>query len=87
MSPTRTHALPVALWPPHAATAEGVFLTGASHGPRCHEELMIAVLLTAQWMLLTGRRLGEYPVLHHHSADRLIEFWADAEMEPDHTEP
>ena len=36
--------------------------------------------LTTTWMLITGRRLDQAPLLHDLTADQLIGFWAD-----DHT--
>jgi hypothetical protein len=45
-------------------------------GPRDADEFLLAVTLTTQQMLSTGRRLGERPLLHHLSPDELLEFWA-----------
>ena len=47
------------------------------HGPQSPEEVAIGVALTTQWMLTTGRRLGQEPLLHDLAADQLIDFWAD----------
>src|ERR1700677_5351767 len=47
------------------------------HGPRSADETVIAMTLTTQWMLETGRRLSEYPLLHDLAADELRDFWAD----------
>ncbi|WP_067462385.1 hypothetical protein [Actinomadura macra] len=65
--------------PTHPAQARTPL--GLPCGPRSHDELAIGVLLTAQWMLATGRRLEDYPALHHLEEDQLIEFWADGEMD------
>ena len=48
-----------------------------AHGPQSPDEVVIGVALTAQWMLRTGRRLDEAPLLHELSGDQLIDFWAD----------
>jgi hypothetical protein len=49
-------------------------------GPQSVNEVIIGMALTTRWMLVTGRRLDQTPLLHDLAADQLIEFWAD-----DHT--
>lgn len=46
-------------------------------GPRSVNEVIIGMALTTTWMLTTGRRLDQMPLLHDLTADQLIEFWAD----------
>ncbi|WP_242882708.1 hypothetical protein [Actinomadura litoris] len=38
----------------------------------------MAIVLTTTWMLVTGRRLHQYPALHCLDSEQLIEFWAEA---------
>lgn len=47
------------------------------YGPRSVHEVIIGMALTATWMLTTGRRLDQTPLLHDLAADQLIDFWAD----------
>jgi hypothetical protein len=46
-------------------------------GPQTADEMVIGVALTARWMIATGRRLHEPPLLHSLPADQLLDFWAD----------
>jgi hypothetical protein len=46
-------------------------------GPQAGEEFELALALTTQWMLITGRRLGQHPLLHGLSPEELLEFWAE----------
>lgn len=46
-------------------------------GPRSANEVIIGMALTTKWMLTTGRRLDQIPLLHDLTADQLIDFWAD----------
>jgi hypothetical protein len=46
-------------------------------GPRSANEVIIGMALTTKWMLTTGRRLDQTPLLHDLTADQLIDFWAD----------
>ncbi|WP_106396594.1 hypothetical protein [Actinocorallia populi] len=54
---------------------------GSREGPQNEEELLLAVTLTTQWMLITGRLLGHRPVLHGLGAASLIDFWADDHLD------
>jgi hypothetical protein len=47
------------------------------HGPRSPDEVVIGVVLTTRWMLSTGRRLDQIPLMHDLTGDQLIDFWAD----------
>jgi hypothetical protein len=47
------------------------------YGPQSSDEAVIGIALTTRWMLITGRRLNEAPLLHGLPADQLIDFWAD----------
>ena len=64
-----------------AATRTDAVRTGArppfAHGPQSPDEVVIGVALTTRWMLNTGRRLGQVPLLHDLTGDQLIDFWAD----------
>jgi hypothetical protein len=53
----------------------------AQEGPRNEEELLLAITLTTQWMLITGRLLGHRPVLHDLCPAALIDFWADDHLD------
>jgi hypothetical protein len=46
-------------------------------GPQNADDLMIGLTLTTHWMLITGRRLGQQPLLHTLPAAELVDFWAD----------
>ncbi|ROO84278.1 hypothetical protein EDD29_1798 [Actinocorallia herbida] len=46
-----------------------------AYGPRDCAEESLAVMLTTEWMLRTGRRLGDRPLLHRLDAAALVEFW------------
>jgi hypothetical protein len=46
-------------------------------GPQSDDERLMAIMLTTQWMLITGRLLGRHPLLHHLGPEALIDFWAD----------
>jgi hypothetical protein len=65
---------------PYGTRAGG---TGRPHppeiliGPRSANEVIIGMALTTKWMLTTGRRLDQTPLLHDLTADQLIDFWAD----------
>lgn len=68
---------------PGGRAAEGMgrpYRPEPSVGPRSANEIVIGMALTATWMLATGRRLDQPPLLHDLTADQLIDFWAD-----DHT--
>ncbi|MDN3353043.1 hypothetical protein [Actinomadura sp. DC4] len=73
---TRTGTAPV----PYGPSGEG---TGRPQppetpvGPRSASETIIGMALTATWMLTTGRRLDQPPLLHELTADQLVDFWAD----------
>ncbi|QXJ23380.1 hypothetical protein AGRA3207_004524 [Actinomadura graeca] len=41
------------------------------------DEAALELILTTHWMVTTGRRLYERPVLHQLGAEELIDFWAD----------
>jgi hypothetical protein len=62
---TRTDAVRVGARPPFV------------HGPRSPDEIVIGVALTARWMLSTGRRLDQVPLMYDLTEDQLIDFWAD----------
>jgi hypothetical protein len=47
------------------------------HGPQSPDEVVIGVALTTRWMLDTGRRLDQAPLMHDLTGDQLIDFWAD----------
>jgi hypothetical protein len=47
------------------------------HGPQSPDEIVIGVALTTRWMLNTGRRLDQAPLMHDLTGDQLIDFWAD----------
>jgi hypothetical protein len=47
------------------------------HGPQSPDEIAIGVVLTTRWMLDTGRRLDQVPLMHNLTGDQLIDFWAD----------
>jgi len=52
-------------------------------GPQSADDLVIAIALTATWMLATGRRLRcDMPLLHDLNARELIDFWADDHITP-----
>jgi hypothetical protein len=74
------------LGPPRPATALAGTRTppvahrpapGRRHGPRTADEKIIGVALTTRWMLITGRRLHQSPLLHDLPTGQLIDFWAD----------
>ncbi|MFB9831430.1 hypothetical protein [Actinoallomurus acaciae] len=46
-------------------------------GPHTADDRVIAMALTATWMLTTGRRLRDVPMFHDLSVPDLIDFWAD----------
>jgi hypothetical protein len=75
--------MPPLLTRPGAAPAPHGVSTGRPHppetpfGPRTVNEVIIGMALTAKWMLTTGRRLDQTPLLHDLTADQLIDFWAD----------
>jgi hypothetical protein len=64
-----------------AATCTDAVRTGARppfvHGPQSPDEVVIGVVLTTRWMLDTGRRLDQAPLMHDLTGDQLIDFWAD----------
>jgi hypothetical protein len=64
-----------------AATRTDAVRTGArppfAHGPQSPDEIVIGVALTTRWMLNTGRRLDQVPLMHDLTGDQLIDFWAD----------
>jgi hypothetical protein len=51
-------------------------------GPQTADDIAIALALTARWMLVTGRRLHQRPLLHALPAEQLIDFWADDHITP-----
>ncbi|SEG85616.1 hypothetical protein SAMN04489712_11846 [Thermomonospora echinospora] len=46
-------------------------------GPQSADEVALAIALTARWMLVTGRRIDQVPLLHDLPGDQLIDFWSD----------
>ena len=64
-----------------AATRTDAVRTGTRppfvHGPQSPDEVVIGVALTTRWMLDTGRRLDQAPLMHDMTVDQLIDFWAD----------
>ena len=60
-----------------AATKHAAIEVLPAHGPQTADEVIIGLALTTCWMLITGRRLYQQPLLHGLSADQLIDFWAD----------
>ncbi|REF00538.1 hypothetical protein [Thermomonospora umbrina] len=61
----------------HISSAEASPPTEGEYGPQSADERVLAITLTTYWMLVTGRRLGQRPDLHHLEPHHLIEFWAD----------
>jgi hypothetical protein len=55
-------------------------------GPQTADDAVVGMTLTAVWMLITGRRLGERPLLHTLPAAELMDFWADDHADADHAE-
>lgn len=47
------------------------------NGPQTADDVVIGLALTAKWMIITGRRLGQQPLLHTLPADQLVDFWDD----------
>ena len=52
-------------------------------GPESDCERLMAITLTTQWMLITGRLLGRPPLLHRLCPEALIDFWADDHFDAD----
>jgi hypothetical protein len=52
-------------------------------GPQSPDDVVIAIALTATWMLTTGRHLRcDVPLLHDLNVLELIDFWADDHLTP-----
>jgi hypothetical protein len=62
------------LAPQRAARPPG---TRQPPGPRTADDIVIGLALTTRWMLITGRRLNQRPLLHILPAEQLLDFWAD----------
>ena len=52
----------------------------AAAGPGVYEDQLLAMLLTTIWAVRTGRTLPPVPV-NELSAEELVNFWADDQLE------
>jgi hypothetical protein len=82
----RQHVVtPPGTWPPVKAGRASP--ASPLPGPQTADDLVIGLALTTRWMLITGRRLGQWPLLHVLSGAELIEFWADDHVGNSETAP
>ncbi len=73
---TREHTgPPIASGQPYGTGRPGA--DSQLHGPQTADDVVIGLALTAKWMITTGRRLGQRPLLHTLPADQLVDFWSD----------
>src|SRR5262245_28777160 len=75
--PAQPRAQTTRAWEPADPMRPAARLPQHGYGPQSLDETVIGIALTTRWMLTTGRRLDQAPLMHDLTDDQLIDFWAD----------